>query len=93
MRHGSPALYVDSNGAEHDSMVTAVTGTGPSGFKRVSLVYDDQSREDVPHELDAAKGGVFWRERPVEWSPPEGTAFSVAVEVQEEEAAKPKAKK
>jgi hypothetical protein len=75
MRIGKVCTYVDSKGVEHRAIILALTGTGPSLFKRLTVEYNGGVREDVAHENDA-EGHVFWREgEPEEMSPVEREAL------------------
>jgi len=63
MRAGDKVRYV--SGEEDDGSlvpVLAVTGTGTSLYKILSLLVDDAVVEKVPHENDAKEGEPHWRE-------------------------------
>ena len=66
MRAGKSVTYVDKSGRKHNATVTAVTGTGLSGYKVLSLEYVIGKRsvaiEDAPHEGDHSGGGYWYDE-------------------------------
>ena len=59
MKAGDEVTYVGTDG-ERLAVVTAVTGSGASGYKRVSLIYDGGADQNVLHENDRTEG-AYWR--------------------------------
>lgn len=61
MRAGQQVRYV-RGGTVHDATVSAVTGSGPSGYKTLDLRLPDSTAKDVPHATDAEDG--YWSLEP-----------------------------
>ena len=66
MRAGTEVVYVDPRGEIYPATVTAVVGSGPSGFKLLALSYGDGKAVDqVRHQKDQPTGAGYWSfERP-----------------------------
>jgi len=64
MKPGARITYVDGSGRGWEAVVVTVTGSGPSGYKTVSLSADGTLHEGVPHEGDS-KGRGHWTFTPV----------------------------
>lgn len=66
MKIGQTVTIVSKDRQEQSAVIIAISGTGESGYKRLSLSWSDaggklHTAADVPNERDA-KGGSFWRE-------------------------------
>ena len=59
MKAGDEVTYGGPDG-ERLAVVTAITGAGASGFKRISLIYDGGADYNVLHENDRTDG-AYWR--------------------------------
>lgn len=64
MRPNDRVTFVDPKGKDHPATVTAVVGTGESGFKRLDVrstsIYGEAVGKDVPHFADHAQGEGYW---------------------------------
>lgn len=62
MKIGQRIVYVDTRGKEHGATVTAVPGTGDSGFKILHLEYGEKKTpvEHVSHGRDRVSGQGYW---------------------------------
>lgn len=67
MRINDKVGLFDENGNRHSATITAVPGTGASGFKTLNLTYREAGEtveeKDVPHQNDAGSGEAFWIEK------------------------------
>lgn len=59
MRPGVAVTYM-VRGTAYPATVTAVVGSGASGYKRLDLSYGDEQATDVPHVTDATEGQARW---------------------------------
>jgi len=67
MQPGKDISFVNKTGSPTHATVGAVTGTGDSGYKVLTVVFaDGRAQEKVPHENDAKDGQAFWRLRGAE---------------------------
>ena len=61
MKAGAKVVYVDKGGHEHMARIVAVTGSGPSGYKVITVSYSARKREitveDVVNERDSTGDG------------------------------------
>jgi hypothetical protein len=62
MKPGKPVIYVNAAGEAREGVVDALTGAGPSGYKRLSVTVEGDAFEDLPHASDAAEGVAYWIE-------------------------------
>lgn len=60
MKAGGQVFYVDVRGVSSLATITEVSGTGASGFKRLSLAGDLFTVTDVPYRDDAEHGAGYW---------------------------------
>ena len=65
MRAGQSVTYVDAKGRKQRANITAVTGSGPSGYKLLDLEvskgkFGVSKYADVVHERDEVGRG-FWK--------------------------------
>ena len=79
MRTGKRVWYV-SRGAAREATVSAVVGSGPSGYKTLDLTCEDKTHKAVAHENDAT-GKTFWMEY--------GSAHAAAEDASEESVPAP----
>jgi hypothetical protein len=60
MKRGGQVFFVDVQGVSSLVTITAVSGTGASGCKRLSLAGDSFTATDVPYRDDAEHGAGYW---------------------------------
>lgn len=60
MRIGDRVTYVDPRGKRHAATITAVPGTGASGFKTLNVAFDGGNADEVVHGRDRVKGAGYW---------------------------------
>ena len=60
MKLGQPVAFFDAEGERHAAHVTAVPGTGKSGFKTLDLEYKGGTSANVSHGKDREKGAGYW---------------------------------
>ena len=61
MKVGQSVSYVDPHGRPHSAVITAVVGSGWSGFKLLDLEVGHSKARSVPHESDQESGKGFWQ--------------------------------
>jgi hypothetical protein len=74
MKIGNRVTYEDAKGKQHAATITEVSGTGPSGYKTLDLVFDGGTAENVPHAGDSEEGEAFWLLETETETPPERRA-------------------
>jgi hypothetical protein len=61
MRVGDRVAFITPDGERHTStLITAVSGTGKSGYKKLDLEYKGETVADVPHGKDRVEGEPYW---------------------------------
>jgi hypothetical protein len=60
MKLGDKVTLVDEKGERQTAHVTAVPGTGKSGFKTLDLEYKGGTAANVPHGEDREEGACYW---------------------------------
>lgn len=60
MKEGQRVTYVDAGGKAHRATVSAVAGTGKSGYKTLDLTVGDETLEGVQHAGDVEAGEAHW---------------------------------
>lgn len=89
MKQGQTVTLVTDH-QEYSAIIVAVTDSGPSGYKTLTLAWEDEngahSARDIVHERDQGQRSRFWREG----NPRQNQAGTPAVAVADEESAAPK---
>ena len=60
MKPGKQVVYVKGR-ARKTGTITEITGSGPSGYKTLSLQFAKGTAKDVPHRQDDAGQG-YWQD-------------------------------
>jgi len=65
MHRGQSVTFVGADGLSAEGTVSAVTGTGESTYKVLTISVNGQQVSDVPYALDRTEGIGYWTLDPV----------------------------